>query len=246
MADKRFFGTKTFPNQEKALKAKSMNNDVFISWIEKNLGHRPKDPALFLRAMTHPSHGNSDYQRLEFLGDRVLGLVIANWLYDLFPREPEGKLSRRLNSLVSGASCANIARIVGLPQWLRLGKQARDDGAAASDNVLGDVMEAMIGAIFLESGIEAAGKLIHKYWAPLVTGQESAPKHPKSALQEWAAAHNRRPPVYEIVSRTGPQHNPCFTIQVSIAGVGGASAEGSSKQEAQTAAAQALLDILAQ
>ncbi|AEI38575.1 MAG: ribonuclease III [Zymomonas mobilis subsp. pomaceae] len=221
-----------------------MSNDAFIRWVEQTLGHKPKDPALFFRAMTHPSHGNSDYQRLEFLGDRVLGLVIAHWLYQLFPNEPEGKLSRRLNSLVSGASCAGVARVVGLPQWLRLGKQARDDGAAASDNVLGDVMEALIGAIFLESGVDAAGKVIHKYWASLVTEQESAPKHPKSALQEWAAAHNRRPPVYEIVSRTGPQHNPCFTILVSIAGVGQASAEGSSKQEAQTAAAQALLTEL--
>ena len=113
-------------------------------WVEGALGARPNDPSLYTRALTHGSAGGDSYQRLEFLGDRVLGLVIARWLYVAYPLEPEGQLSKRLNALVTGAVCAEVAREIGVSAHLKLGKQARDDGAFDSDNILGDVTEALI------------------------------------------------------------------------------------------------------
>jgi ribonuclease-3 len=214
------------------------------AWIEGALGHKPADIALFRRALTHSSHGTVNYERLEFLGDRVLGLVAAAWLYRLLPDEPEGKLSRRINALVSRETCAEVAREIGLGKHLRLGKQARDDGAGDSENVLGDVIEALIGALFLEGGFAAAESFIHRAWASRVDARDRAPQHPKSALQEWAAAKNLKPPVYTLAGRSGPHHNPRFTVSVAIAGAGEASADGSSKQEAETAAATKLLESL--
>lgn len=221
-----------------------MNEDALRAWIESTLGHAPRDAALFQRALTHGSHGPAHYERLEFLGDRVLGLIAADWLYELFPDEPEGKLSRRLNAIVSREACAEIGREIGVATHLKLGKQARDDGAVESDNVLGDVVEALIGALFLEAGLPAAQAFVRGAWAERVTGQAQAPKHPKSALQEWAASHRCKPPVYTTGARTGPHHAPRFTVTVVIPGKAEVSAEGASKQEAETAAARALLEKL--
>ena len=221
-----------------------MTADGLTAWIESALGHHPADLALFRRALTHSSHGAVNYERLEFLGDRVLGLVAAAWLYRLLPDEPEGKLSRRINALVSRETCAEVAREIGLTQHLRLGKQARDDGAGDSDNVLGDVIEALIGALFLEGGFAAADAFVRRAWASRVDARERAPQHPKSALQEWAAAKNFKPPVYTLAGRSGPHHSPRFTVTVAIGGAGEASADGSSKQEAETAAATKLLESL--
>ncbi len=213
-----------------------------LSWIEQTLGHRPADPALFERALTHSSRGEDHYERLEFLGDRVLGLSMATWLYELYPDEPEGKLSRRFNVLVSGETCAEVARELGVGGQVILGKQARDDGAADSDNVLGDITEALIGALYLEAGLDAAARFVRRAWAERVDSQDRAPKHPKSALQEWAAANNRKPPTYQLTGRSGPHHAPKFVVEVEIRNVGTATAEGLSKQEAETAAAKALLE----
>ena len=213
------------------------------AWIADALGHTPADASLYVRALTHGSKDGEDYQRLEFLGDRVLGLAIARWLYERFPDEPEGMLSRRLNALVSGETCAAVGRAIGVRPHLRLGKQARDDGAGDSDNVLGDVVEALLGALYLDAGFDAADAFVRRGWGTRI-GQLSAPNHPKSALQEWAAANRRKPPAYAITDRSGPPHNPRFTVAVEIKGAGLASAEGSSRQEAETAAARALLDML--
>ncbi|HEY0028994.1 MAG TPA: ribonuclease III [Allosphingosinicella sp.] len=215
------------------------------AWVEETLGHAPKDPALFCRAVTHSSHSDhDDYERLEYLGDRVLGLSVAAWLYELFPAEPEGKLSRRLNALVAGETCAEVGRELGVPEHMRLGKQARDDGACDSDNVVGDVVEALIGALFLERGFQAAAAFVRKAWGQRVNTHDKAPKHPKSALQEWAAANNRKPPAYQLTDRSGPHHAPKFVVEVEIRGIGSASAEGDSKQEAETAAAAKLMEQL--
>ena len=215
------------------------------AWVEETLGHAPKDPALFCRAVTHSSHSDhDDYERLEYLGDRVLGLSVAAWLFELFPAEPEGKLSRRLNALVAGETCAEVGRELGVPDHMRLGKQARDDGACDSDNVVGDVVEALIGALFLERGFEAAAAFVRKAWGQRVNTHDKAPKHPKSALQEWAAANNRKPPAYQLTDRSGPHHAPKFVVEVEIRGIGSASAEGDSKQEAETAAASKLMEQL--
>jgi ribonuclease-3 len=214
------------------------------SWLEEVLGRAPRDPGLFERALTHASFGEAQYERLEFLGDRVLGLAIAAWLYEIFPHEPEGQLSKRLNALVARETCAEVGRDLGVGGRIRLGKQAREDGASDSDNVIGDVVEALLGAVYLDLGLEAAQAFVRRAWADRVSSRDQAPQHPKSALQEWAAAQERKPPTYRLAERTGPQHAPTFVVEVEIRGVGSASAEGASKQEAETAAAQKLLEQL--
>jgi ribonuclease-3 len=166
---------------------------------------------------------------------------MAEWLWELFPNEPEGQLSKRLNALVTGAVCADVARTLGVRAHLRLGKQARDDGAYESDNILGDVMEALIGAWYRETGLDGARRFIRACWASRVQSTDKAPQHPKSALQEWAAASNRRTPEYTVIDRSGPHHAPRFKVQVRIGTYADATAEGANKQEAETAAAKALL-----
>ena len=203
--------------------------------------HEPKNLALFERALTHSSATRESYERLEFLGDRVIGLIMARWLYERFPAEPEGKLSRRYNVLVARETCGEIGRELGLPALIRLGKQAREDGANWSDNVVGDVVESLVGAMFLDAGLDAADRFIRRAWARYVESQGHAPKHPKSALQELAAARNLATPEYELERKSGAHHAPRFTVRVSVKGIGEATAEGSSKQEAETAAADALL-----
>ncbi|MBB6123276.1 ribonuclease III [Sphingobium subterraneum] len=222
-----------------------MTAEARSDWIRALIGRPLRLPALFEQALTHGSASADHYERLEFLGDRVLGLVIGEWLFDLYPHEPEGKLSSRLNMLVSGESCADIARDLGIGAQMILGKQARDDGANDSTNVLGDMMEALIGALFLDGGLEDARTLIRRLWATKVEGAAHAPKHPKSELQEWAAANRRKSPVYVLTDRSGPHHNLRFTVTVSIPNVGEASATGASKQEAETAAARTLLEQIA-
>lgn len=216
-------------------------------FVREKLGHEPRDLDLFELALTHSSaaRGPRDhYERLEFLGDRVLGMVIAKALYDRYPNEPEGFLSRRYNVLVARETCAENGREIGIPAMVRLGKQARSDGASQSENVVGDVMEALIGALLIDAGFEAAQRFILRLWEADLASQRKAPEHPKSALQELAAAKECKPPVYEVVARTGAHHAPRFTIRVSVAGLGEATAEGASKQEAETEAATALLKQL--
>jgi len=212
------------------------------SFIAEALGREPREIKLFERAVTHGSHGRDTYERLEFLGDRVLGLVVASWLYERFPSEPEGKMSRRYNALVARETCAEIGRALDLPRHIRLGKQAREDNAGLSDNVIGDVVEAIIGAIFLDGGLEPAKGFVRSQWAPFLEGQQRAPVHPKSGLQERAAEKKLGVPHYELVSRFGPHHSPRFRVKVSLGKHGEAEAEGDSKQEAETAAAAALLE----
>jgi len=214
------------------------------AFVRDKLGHDPADVSLFELALTHSSVTAQSYERLEFLGDRVLGLVIATALYRRYPQEPEGNLSKRYNGLVDRATCAENGREIGVPALIRLGRQAREDRATESDNVVGDVVEALIGALYLDGGMEAAERFILKLWGPDVETQRRAPQHPKSALQELAAARDLKPPVYEVVSRTGAHHAPQFTIRVTVPTLGEATADGTSKQEAETAAAAALLSKL--
>lgn len=211
-------------------------------WLAKTLGRAPGDLALYERALTHSSFGEANYERLEFLGDRVLGLIVARWLFETYPDEPEGKLSHRLNALVTGEVCAEIARALDVQPRLRLGKQALDDGVFRSDNVLGDVIEALIGALYLDAGFDAANAFVRSAWGDRVDRLAQPPKHPKAALQEWTAAQRRRAPEYRVVETSGPDHARRFTVEVSVRGVGEARGEGHSKQEAETAAAAALLE----
>lgn len=207
------------------------------------LGFGPfSDEALWREALTHGSTGEKrDYDRLEFLGDRVLGLSIAEWLFER-ENDAEGRLSQRLNALVSGATCAEIARRIGLPPHIRLGSQARADGGADSDNILGDVMESLLGANFIEHGFDATRDLVRQLWEEIFDGTVGDAKHPKSALQEWAAGGGRRMPEYRLVDRSGPDHAARFTVSVSVNGVGEAEATGSSKAEAERLAAAAFME----
>lgn len=210
-------------------------------WLQAS-GFTVRNEALWYEALTHGSTGESrDYDRLEFLGDRVLGLVIADWLYD-HSDSAEGKLAQRLNALVSKSVCAECARALGVPDHVRLGKQAREDGAHDSDNVLGDIMEALLGAEFLEAGFDASRDLIRQVWHPAFAGSTGRSKHPKSALQEWAAGNQRRPPQYEVTEISGPDHARRFTVQVSVYKVGEIQATASGKREAETEAARLFME----
>lgn len=210
-------------------------------WLD-SLGISAGDDSMWLDALTHGStNEDTDYQRLEFLGDRVLGLAIADWLFERTEGK-EGALSQRLNALVSRETCARIARRIGLPEHIRMGKQARDDGGADSDNILGDVMESLIGAHFREHGFAATRSFIHRIWQEEVSGDAGKRKHPKSALQEWAAANRRKPPEYEIIDRSGPDHAAKFTVRVTVKNVGEAEATASNKQEAETSAAREFME----
>ncbi|MEL7446226.1 MAG: ribonuclease III [Pseudomonadota bacterium] len=220
-------------------------SDETRDWLI-SLGFEIQSDAIWLEALTHGSvQGSSpdarDYQRLEFLGDRVLGLSVAHWLY----RDgdaAEGKLSQRLNALVSGAACARIGRKVKLSEHVVLGKQAREDGGADSDNILGDVIEALIGASFIENGFEPTRDVIYALWEDELTSDTGIAKHPKSALQEWAAGNRRRVPEYAIVDRSGPDHAARFTVRVTVHNVGEAEATAASKSQAEKLAAKAFLE----
>jgi ribonuclease-3 len=208
------------------------------AFLTQHAGYEPVDEALWLSALTHGSTGEKrNYERLEFLGDRVLGLSVAEWLFR-GSDEAEGRLSQRLNALVSRTTCAMIAREIGLGPHMRLGKQARDDGGEDSENILGDVMEAMIGACFTERGFETARDMVLGLWNDTLQGKTGKRKHPKSALQEWTAGNRRRMPEYKLVDRSGPDHAARFTVEVSVHNVGTAQATAHSKQDAETQAAE--------
>lgn len=210
-------------------------------WLDAT-GFTVRDEALWYTALTHGSMGEkTDYERLEFLGDRVLGLSIADWLYAQSDG-PEGQLAQRLNAIVSREMCATIARGIDLPDHIRISKQARADGGQDSDNILGDVVELLLGAQFLENGFDASRAMVHQLWRPALESGAGEAKHPKSALQEWAAGNKRRPPEYNVVDRSGPDHAVQFTVQVKVHKVGEAEATASSKSEAEREAARAFME----
>lgn len=210
-------------------------------WLEAT-GFSVNDEALWHAALTHGSMGEKrDYERLEFLGDRVLGLAIADWLYAQ-STAPEGRLAQRLNAIVSREMCATIARGIGLAPHLRISKQAHADGGRDSDNILGDVMESLLGAEFLENGFDQARDLVQLLWRPALESGAGRAKHPKSALQEWAAGNRRKPPEYTLVDRSGPDHDAQFTVRVAVHKVGEAQATARSKGEAERDAARIFME----
>lgn len=210
-------------------------------WLEAN-GFTVSDEAMWHMALTHGSMGEKhDYDRLEFLGDRVLGLSVADWLY-ANSEAAEGKLAQRLNAVVSRQMCAEVARVIGLAPHIRISKQASSDGGRDSDNILGDVVESLLGAQFLDNGFDSARALVHALFRPALESGAGKSKHPKSALQEWAAGNQRKPPEYELVDRSGPDHAARFTVRVRVHKVGEAEATANSKSDAERAAAQAFME----
>jgi len=217
--------------------------------LEAALGHRFKDEELLLRAMTHSSAVShrkdavkGSYQRLEFLGDRVLGLVIAERLFLRHTTEREGSLAPRLNRLVNKSSCAEAAAHMGLGQHVIMAENEIEVGGRDRESTLGDVCEAVIGALYLDGGLKAAETFIARAWAPQFSTRAARLKDPKTLLQEWAQASHHELPRYRVRERSGPDHAPRFTIEVSIGEDLTAMGEDGSKQDAERAAALKLLD----
>jgi len=217
--------------------------------LEKALGHRFKDQQLIEVALTHASMRGgkterADNERLEFIGDRVLGLVIAQVLIERFPSANEGELARRFNRLVRGEACARVARAMGIGQHLILSESEAGSGGRSKGTILADAMEAILGAVFLDAGFEAARAVVRHLWNSQYDDQHSTSAGPdaKSALQEWAQGKGLALPEYIEVSRKGPDHAPRFTSEVRISGCAPARGEGSSKRAAEQAAARALLE----
>lgn len=211
------------------------------NWAAETLGHAFADPAWLEQALTHSSAGQPSYQRLEFLGDRVLGCVVAAWLFET-SAEGEGALAQRQAALVDRDSCADVARALGVPGQVRMDKSAMNAGVHLSDNALADVAEALIGAIYSDAGFAAASAFVHRAWGDRLHIADNAPRDPKSRLQEWSQGRGLKLPAYEVVAREGPDHAPRFRVRVVVTGQEALEAMGASKQEAQRNAAAALLE----
>lgn len=216
------------------------------STLEGTIGYRFKDGDLLVRALTHISAlaGGSragSYQRLEFLGDHVLGLVISEMLFRAFPKGDEGELSRRLADLVRRESCADVARAINLGEALRLGTSESNAGGRARTAILADVCEALVGAVFLDGGYGEAAALVERLWGERMRAPTRPLRDPKTMLQEWAQARGLPTPAYREVERTGPHHNPEFRIAVSLPEREPAEGRGRSKRMAEQAAAAAML-----
>ena len=215
--------------------------------LQTRLGYRFKDIDLLEQALTHSSAVSParrierSYQRLEFLGDRVLGLVVADMLFRRYPKSNEGDLSRSLNTLVRKETCAVIARQRELGRELILGESEARSGGAEKDAILGDVTEAVIGAIYLDGGLEDARAFIEPRFAEFLNGGQASRADAKTTLQEWAQARGLEPPTYQLVERTGPDHAPEFTIAVDLAGFERVEAIGPSKKIAEHKAAELFL-----
>ncbi|MFT4091847.1 MAG: ribonuclease III [Asticcacaulis sp.] len=209
--------------------------------VEKRLGYVFSDKKLLDAALTHPSVSDAkvvNYERLEFLGDRVLGLMVAENLLRSFPDVDEGELSQRLHGLVSRETCAEVAQDMGLGPVMRLAAGETRSGGRKNLSILGDACEAVIAGIYLDGGQEAVNLVILPYWLPRIkAGISRAALNPKSHLQEWAARMKLPAPDYEVIEREGPDHAPIFTMQLTLKGYEVFIAKGRSRQEAEKAAA---------
>ena len=218
-----------------------------VAELERRIGHVFKDRELLERALTHASVGDGartvrHNERLEFLGDRVLNLCAAERLMALDPDAREGEMSRLLASLVNYHACARAAQRAGLPEAMRLSASATKVGARRSDAVLGDACEALIAALYVDGGLECARAFFLQFWAEEFDQlSEPRAKDPKTQLQEWAQGRGLPLPAYDVVSREGPDHAPCFTVEVRVEGFPPEQARGRSRQDAEKAAAQVML-----
>ena len=221
-------------------------NDVFdLGGLERILGHSFKDAGLPRLALTHRStaSGRQDhgYERLEFLGDRVLGVAVAHMLYDRYPDEPEGKLSVRQSALVRKETLAELAGELGLGAFIILSTGEGESGTRESPSVLADVTEALIGALYLDGGIDAAAAFIARHWAARMAAHTTPPRDAKTRLQEWALARGLPLPTYRTLSQEGPAHEPEITVKLTVEGQEPETGTAGSKRAAQQQAAAALL-----
>jgi ribonuclease-3 len=212
-----------------------------------DIGYEFKNPGLLITALTHSSISSatrSDNERLEFLGDRVLGLVMAQALLDLDAKATEGQLAPRFNALVRKETCADVARSIGIGTLLKLGRSEMISGGRRKEALLGDAMEALIAAVYRDGGFSKAQALILRLWNTRITSVKADARDPKTALQEWAQARKGPPPNYVELTRSGPDHAPQFEIEVRLHTGEAAQAKAGSKRHAEQAAAKLLLERL--
>ena len=215
--------------------------------LEDRIGYRFTDPPILEMALTHISalkgarNRAGSYQRLEFLGDHVLGLVISDMLYRAFPKADEGELSRRLADLVRKETCTEIARSVDLGAVIRVGSSEHNAGARSRPAILADVCEAVIGAVYLDGGYKAAEEVVERLWQVRLRATAQPLRDPKTVLQEWAQARGLPTPAYREIARSGPDHSPEFRVAVQLPALAPAEGLGRSKRAAEQAAAAAML-----
>ncbi len=213
--------------------------------LEQALGHEFSNPDLLLRALTHASFSRQNYERLEFLGDRVLGLIIAEWLSELHPQADEGVLAKALAALVARDSLAGVGRNIGVGEALRVSAADETTGARDNSSILADACEAIIAALYLDAGLEVARSFVRTHWRDVI---DSPPEtgDTKTRLQEWTQARGLGLPAYTETGREGPDHAPSFIVEVQVKGYPPQSAAGPSKRTAERAAAEAMLRALEQ
>ncbi len=216
--------------------------------LAETIGHRFSGDDFLTRALTHSSFANpmsgdrpANFERLEFVGDRVLGLVIAELLYQTFPGSDEGGLATRYNMLVRKETCARVAAKIELGSYIQMSAGEAEAGGRHKKAILGNACESLIAAIYMDAGLEAARSFIHRYWSEFVDQVANPPQDAKTALQEWAQAQGLAPPSYDVENKEGPDHAPSFTIRVSVDGFEPEIAAGGSKRLAEQSAATQLL-----
>ena len=216
--------------------------------ITSKLGHQFKDPNLLKRALTHASaDAITSNERLEFLGDRVLGLIVAEKLHALYPADPEGALALKFNALARGAACAKAATDAGLAEHVILANSEKSAGGRTKPAILSGVCEAVIAALYLDGGMDAARAFVERYWAGQFEDLSHDMRDAKTRLQEWAQARaGREAPVYTLKERAGPDHAPRFIVEAKVAGFDAVTGEGGSKRQAEQDAAQKLLALVEQ
>ena len=213
--------------------------------LAQRLGHDFRDPALLERALTHPSVSSgrdATYERLEFLGDRVLGLAVAHMLVQAFPQASEGELSPRLNLLVRRETCAEVAETLDIGRDIRMSEGEALSGGRRKAAILADVIEALIGAVFLDAGFAAAAAVVDRHWRARMLRPAVRLRDAKTELQEWAHARGLASPAYRELARTGPDHDPQFSVAVDVEGLAPSEGRGRSKRLAEQSAAQAFLE----
>jgi ribonuclease-3 len=213
--------------------------------LAQRLGHEFRDSSLLERALTHPSISSgrdATYERLEFLGDRVLGLAVAHMLVEAFPQANEGELSPRLNLLVRRETCAEIAEALDIGRDIRMSEGEALSGGRRKAAILADVIEALIGAVFLDAGFEAAAAVVDRHWRARMMRPAVRLRDAKTELQEWAHARGLASPAYRELGRSGPDHDPQFSVAVDVDGYAASEGRGRSKRLAEQSAAQAFLE----
>lgn len=221
--------------------------DKNFAKLEKIIGYQFKDRHWLERALTHSSTNDDyNYQRLEFLGDRVLGLVMASALFREFRGENEGGLAKRHTALVQGQTCTIIGKAHGIENFIILSESERGSGGHLNENIIADVVEALFGAVFVDGGYETAEKVILDLWGDSIRTLEKAPQDPKTELQEWVQARGLDLPIYEVVQKTGPDHAPKFVIRLTVNGEAPVEAEGSSRRQAEKKVARLMLKKIKQ